>query len=477
MLTCCFKARATFFLAAALWADVCIIHRFFAPYSSIHVILVHYICADMQQTAALSPKEGEIASQAEARRDSAQEPTGETARLKSRNGNTGGELTWGRRLGPIICPEKTASKTPGEFPEDIEVDRVKGPVVPKSMSRPAKKNRRRRANRRFKEALHQNFTKEEKEDGEAVATPKIRAVQDSEGFLNSTNHASVNECVKQTTVSQTDTELPKWLRSTAQLIQMESTWGKQHEFYYGEELDAHEKIYCVLHSIDDSCLSHDGLERPVYPESWHEWEHLSSPCKGLGKIHQRAPKVKIHKIMYHGVDAEPATFYQTVDEHSNYHTFTADGTPVHTAQMLEWHERDFNQRCKSLTDFEALVNEQEVLIADSCGIKYGPDGNPIAETLSNLKYGGVVFRGKPRLVHSHVLLPNGRDNCGNIIRKYGYTKTLLAYKSFYRVMSTSNKEIYHFGGEQLFYKSGQPCAHLYGNPEPDANIFEELVYL
>lgn len=444
---------------------------------------MYYMFADIQQTIALSRKVRKMVSQAEAKA-AAQE----AVPLENKEGNSNiitrcVVTTRSTSSTKISAPEVETTETWGQCLENNLVDHVQKPVGGISMSRNAIKNRRRRAARRTKKAISKILVKEDNEEGETVGTPKIQAVQDFKPIIDlksSANQVLVdnNNISRKTMSKQMEAHLPKWLRSTAQLIWVESTQEKRHEFYYGEELDAHEKIYCVLHSIDDSCLSHDGYQRPVYSENWHDWKQLRSPCKGgRGEIPQSDSKVYIRKIPFIGVDTESAIFYQTVDEHLNYHTFTADGTPVHAAQMLEWHEKEFNRRCKSSRDFEALIDEKEVELAESCGITYGRDGNPNAETLSNLEYGGVVYRGRPRTVYSHVMVPTGRDKDGNIIRKHEYTKTLLAYKSFYRVMTTSNKEIYHFGGEQLFYQSGQPCVHLYGNPEGNVDTFQEFVYL
>lgn len=417
-----------------------------------------------------------MASQAEAKAAAQEAVSSENKEGNSNIITTCAVTTSSTSSTKISAPEVETAEIWGQCLGNNQVDHLQKPVAGVSMSRHAIKNRRRRAARRAKNAVDKILVKEDKEEGETVATPRIRAVQDFKPAIDLesiANQVSVDNSNRDTLIKQVEAHLPKWLRSTAQLFWVESTEEKQHEFYYGEELDAHEKIYCVLDSIDDSCLSHDGYERPVYSGNWHDWEQLCSPCKGRGDT----PKLYIHKIRFIGMDTKSAIFYQTVDEHLNYHTFTADGTPVHTAQMLEWHEREFNRRCKSSRDFEALIDEKEVELAESCGITYGPDGNPNAETLSNLEYGGVVFRGRPRTVYSHVMVPTGRDKDGNIIQKHEYTKTLLAYKSFYRVMSTSNKEIYHFGGEQLFYQSGQPCVHLYGNPEANVDTFQEFVYL
>ncbi|KAI8110407.1 hypothetical protein M9435_002082 [Picochlorum sp. BPE23] len=424
----------------------------------------------------------------EAAVQAAVEAAHEAALLRSKERNNDPTPTCVDTISAVFPSIKTEPKTaemPGQSPEDAEADCVQKPVVAKSMSRNAIRNRRKRASRRVKKAMQKAAAKE---DG-VEDTPRIAASTCSKPLV-APKDENKKDTVKQkentsipshdrevTDDNNEDVDQPKWLRSTAYLFGVESWQNKTHEFYLGDQLDAHEKIHCVLNSIRNEYLSHDGCHRQVDLKHWRDWQKLSGPCKRLLETPQNDSATYIHELPCSPMDTGVVTLYQTKDTRNNYHTFTSEGVPLHAAQIFECYEKGCNQQCHTTQDFEALMIHHKMAIAQSSSIVFDSYGNPYAQSLSNLECGGVVYRGAPRCVRLHIMVVAGHNEKGEPIYVEQYTKRMLAYKSFYRVMSTEDRDTYHYGGEHLFYPSGYPSMHLCENLEPEFEANDKFIFV
>ena len=458
-----------------------------------------FLHSGMQQTTILSRRGRRMAAKAEAkaRKAAAQEAAEEAAvqaaveaaqeaaRLRSEkkdNYCTSRSVDTISAVFPTIRTEPKTAEMAVQSPKDTEADCAQKSVVgTQSMSRNAIRNRRKRASRRAKKSIQKTAAKEDDVD-----TPRIAAITCSEP-LDATTNENVSDPIKQKDKNNSITypdrkvtddnnegvDQPKWLRSTAYLFGVESWQNKTHEFYLGDQLDAHEKIHCVLNSIRNEYLSHDGCQRQVDLKNWRHWEKLSGPCK----TPQNGSAIYIHELPFSPMDTGAVTLYQTKDTQKNYHTFTSEGIPFYAAQIFENYEKGCNEQCQTTQDFDALMIQHKMAIAQSSSIVFDSYGNPYAQSLSNLECGGVVYRGAPRCVRLHIMVVDGHNERGESIYVEQYTKTMLAYKSFYRVMSTQDKDIYHYGGEHLFYPSGYPSMHLCENLEPEFDANDKFIFV
>lgn len=248
-----------------------------------------------------------------------------------------------------------------------------------------------------------------------------------------------------------------WIEQQAHRVYYEkSEDDKDAAFVYHNEMTPFQKLCSALESIDLNTLEKDDNPHPCSNLDWQfGWTWLPRLRNGsvftarlcYRQLSDNAPAILCYQVQCRGISGI---------ENGGFYTFLADGTPFR--QYVDFCQYIGTQRPK----FETARQEQRFEEQDrkhlvtARSLKIGSDGNPLSQSLSSLKEAGVVYRGKPRVVQKKSFV-----YCGNVdgepVWAPSYTSTILAYKSYYRVVSNSRREQYQYGGEHFFYPSGRRC--------------------
>ncbi len=137
-----------------------------------------------------------------------------------------------------------------------------------------------------------------------------------------------------------------------------------------------------------------------------------------------------------------------------------DGTPFHDYQKCMRNEDEMkdwwtsNNTCREM-------EKKDMRYYKSLGVRFTADHIPTPESLSR-KDIGVVYRGEPTKYYVPVY-SKSQDNraLGCFLYRHIWTRTLLKYRAYYRIISDDDREMYMYGGYHVYFRSGR---RLIGNP-------------
>ena len=238
-----------------------------------------------------------------------------------------------------------------------------------------------------------------------------------------------------------------------------------------------EKIAGVLRAIDLDSLTKDEGPHPYTEQDKHNGWILLEEMGGMESQFIVRKCVRVCESLPH-----PIVCYQVkciggpASHNGAFFSFSHDGTPWQFTK--EYSEYFYRNRSKfnSQQEEEDFTRKEKQRLIDA-GMKLGPDQNPLSDGLSSLVNKGFVYRGRPRQITKHTIFYKTNLKETNLTPVY--KTNMLAYKVYYKVPVQSAgaiQEEYHFGGEHLYYPSGQRCAlQINGNSKNEMNDITDCI--